>query len=252
MQVSQLSRLTSLIIAHSSYTPAGFAALESLAALRRLRMINCHAPACLPALTGLEHLFLDTHAGDIDLTDQLEGAFEQLQGLTSLVLRVLSQWVPASLGALSRLQRLSFSVWDEEELTDCSLPAGPWLASILWLGLPWPVLQHSAAAVLANAPQLEYLCSHSLPETDRVSDPCWRRFWRFLVSHLPLHCFAVTVGPMGGLGREEELPSFELLRALLQLQRTRPALRLRCVADVDFQRELCELQSIPELDPPAF
>lgn len=251
-QVLQLSRLTSLIIAHSGYTPAGFNALANLASLRRLRIINCHAPARLPALTGLEHLFLDTHSGDIDLSGQLEDAFAQLRSLTSLVLRVLSHWVPVALGSLSRLQRLSFSMWHADELNYAGLPAGPWLASIRWLGLPWPVLEHSAAAVVANAPNLEFLCSNTLPETPLVNDHYWCRFWRFLTTHPPLRCFAVEMGPVGGLGQATVLPSFELMRALLQLQRTHPALCLRCVAGVDFQHELCESESIPEQDPPAF
>ncbi len=257
LQVSQLSHLTQLSLAHSNYSPEGQGALTALASLRHLHVFLCPAPACLPALTSLEHLFLVT--GTADLTLQLEAALAQLTGLTSLVIRADSQRIPPALGGLSRLQRLSWSGWDDDEPADTRLPDGPWLASIRWLGLPWPILERSALA-LADAPQLEYLCASTMPEPSIVmvdgtdGGTRWRRFWRFLVAHPPLRCFGLDAEPYDMEDEDDgpaERPSADLLQALLLLRGMRPALRLRCLVH-DFEIEVIDCSDIPDDDLPAF
>lgn len=254
MQVSQLSRLTQLSLSNCfCLTPGGMGAIETLSSLRRLHAINCHLPACLPALTSLEHLCMT--ALGADLTQQLEAALAQLTGLTSLVVQAATQRIPAALGGLSRLQRLCLRRWGHGELTDARLPAGPWLASIRWLGLPFAVLEQ-CTELLASAQQLEYLCSMGLPELPLCcgADTAdrWRRFWRLLAAHPPLRCFLLDAPPEGdGVDAPLGRPSADLLRALLLLQGMRPGLHIRCVVQA-FEYEVCVCTDIPDDDPPAF
>jgi hypothetical protein len=255
LQVSLLSRLTSMLINDSTYTADGLAVLQAIASLRCLRLVNSSMPACLPALTGLQQLLIVCYPASV--SEELAAALPQLRSLTALIVRAVGQRIPAALSSLSSLQRLSLSSFDDADETEESrLPVGPWLASIRWLGLPWPVLQRSAAA-LACATQLEYLCTLSMPETaassDAESSARWRRFWRFLASHPPLRCFAVETGHYGDAAEPQALgrPWVELLRALLLLRGMRPDLRIRYLAS-DFEGEASESEAIPNNDPIPF
>jgi len=61
--------------------------------------------------------------------------------------------------ALPRLQRLCFEKHGVPLAgADTSLPQGPWLASIRWLGLPWEVLESALGILADRAACLEYLC----------------------------------------------------------------------------------------------
>jgi len=88
-----------------------------------------------------------------------------LQGaLPNLTALALPCWpgrndIQGSVGALQRLRRLTVCTdWFFSGDIGCkgSIPQGPWLASIRWLGLRWGILK-SGAAVLASACRLEYL-----------------------------------------------------------------------------------------------
>ena len=117
--------------------------------------------------------------------EDLEGIVAALPGLTTLALhlgfttetRVLR--LPHSVATLRHLRRFSFSAYRQGRV-DATLPGGPWLAQLLWLGLPWQMAV-PAAATLATAAQLQHLCLFALApcglSSDQgVSDEQWAAF----------------------------------------------------------------------------
>lgn len=114
-------------------------------------------------------------------------------------------WLPPSISGLTRLQRLCAQREYPHDFLDLSLPSGPWLGSLRWLGLPWDCLDAPGALeVLRSATRLEFLCSLSLPYIDTDSDGCWDHwdaFFEFLVAHPSLRCFGERMGAFMGGGR---------------------------------------------------
>jgi len=209
---------------------APLAALTSLRVLW-LEHIN-HLPACLSALAWLEQL--DVGMAEEPSEGGINAALPSLHSLTCLSLfRFDNQRMPPALAQLPRLQRLSFDGWPDFDV-DLSLPQGPWLASIRWLGLPWEVLEPALSA-LASAPHLEYLCAifgtapPALPEAHPL--------WAFAATHPPLRCLGIQAA-------DPTDPFTPEAAAALRLRR--PGLRWRYLEGGDFKGELLGCETIPE------
>lgn len=140
--------------------------------------------------------------------------------------------MPPSLALLSRLQRCSLTFYDVAgaPLQASCLPplAALPFGSLRWLALPLElaVVSHST---LAYSGQLQKLCL----QLSDIDSPCnagqWSAFWQLLATHLPLRCLLYEVAENASLGP----PVFQLLDALLQLQRRRPSLEVRRLAGPD-------------------
>lgn len=106
------------------------------------------------------------------------------------------QRLPPSLAGLQHLRRLCFWL-QADAITDASLPQGPWLQSIRWLGVPIKcLLAEGTLAELSAAGELEFLCSLGVPALTslgmQVPEDFWARWdvlWSWLAAHPPLRCF---------------------------------------------------------------
>lgn len=214
------------------YDTESMGCLLTLSALRTLEVEDWPAP--LAALTQLECLF----ANNVGDPEAFETALGQLRGLTTLALYSQAPERPPPFSHLRHLQRLCLCTTGCD-LADLSLPSGPWLASIRWLGLNFDVLT-AAVDLLCGAPQLEYLCCLDCPErTAGEMRPQWRAFWEFAATHSPLRC----LGFVADDGNDFKLL---LIDALLHLKERRPALQLRRYDDIDaFRADMLNCDSIP-------
>lgn len=179
----------------------------------------------------------------------LQAVLPRLQRLTCLCLNVEDpprpHAVPPAIATLPRLQRLCIDVWEDdlhlwEQLENVSLPLGPWLQAIRWLGLPWRVLA-AAPGVLRGAPLLEYLAILHAPIKygDTAADHSqWEEWWEFVATHPPLECLCIEIGM-------DEPPSSPLSQAMCALCHRRPSLRQRCVPFAAFIEEVKQLADIP-------
>lgn len=113
-------------------------------------------------------------------------------------------WLPPSITGLTRLQRLCAQRDSTEDFHDHSLPGGPWLASLRWLGLPYGCLSlPEALAALRSATRLELLCSLRYPRlvgNETSSEERFNAFFEFVAAHPPLRCFSEVAGAGGGGG----------------------------------------------------
>lgn len=216
LQLSCLTALSclSLELAADDLPPQGLAPLSSLnPGLTRLDVSVAYGAEVPPLsrLSGLQSLGLDLWDwhGSAHVLDTLP----QLTRLTCLML-VGHQGVPQGLAALP-LRRLLVHAYPG---FDAPLPAGPYLATLAWLALPWAALQ-SSAPLLRNAPRLEYICTEgeqpSLLE-DATQQERWHAFWELAATHPPLRCLAVG-----------HAPNAHVLEACAALRGRHPALCLR-------------------------
>lgn len=167
--------------------------------------------------------------------DAVEGAVAVLPGLTTLALHhsirlafsiaddVDLLRLPRSVTALRHLRRLSLSTYRAGPLA-ASFPAGPWLAQLHWLGLPWHMTV-PAAASLATAVRLQHLCLYVLPPNNfdaplGVSAVQWAAFWRMLQAHPALRSLRYEVA-----SSQTMLPA-AFADGLLELRDRRPGLRI--------------------------
>ena len=220
---------------NSAYPDDSLAAVSRLTTLTRL-VVDCvdYPPPlhALAALAGnLRALEVRSGFGSHDLLDE---ALQALTGLERLALNLATwedcpPWVPPSLALLPRLHRCSLSFYD---VTGAPLQASclPPLAalpfgSLRWLALPLE-LAVASHSTLAQAGQLHTLCL----QLSEMDSPCnagpWSAFWQLLATHPPLRCLLYEVAENASLGP----PVFQLLDALLQLQRRRPSLEVRRLA----------------------
>lgn len=198
LQLSLLTNLWSLVMKNVEYGATSLGALTSLKQLSRLHLSYLTAlPSCLGQLTQLEQLELEKAVLPEQEVALLESALQRLHGLTCLVVTAdgLLRW-PQAVAQLGNLRRLM--VWTEDATfgvppaVDHRLPpAGPWLASLQWLGLDWPAALQSVA-VLAAAQRLEYLCV--VDAVGHMASPAladaegWAAFWRWAGTHPSLKC----------------------------------------------------------------
>jgi len=210
-----------LYLEDSAYTAGRTAPLTALTSLRRLRLLSANGMLpCLPALTWLEQLEVETSPEQ--LSGQVDAALPSLQHLTCLAVDCDDyQRIPPALAELPLLQRLCFTGIPAGG-ADLSLPQGPWLASIRWLGLPWQVLE-SAVSVLSNAPRLEYLCIFKPRFSGNLIIREAHPLWNFAATYPPLRCLGFCT--FGALSQLMELPF--VTNSIPTLASNRPELRLR-------------------------
>ncbi len=117
----------------------------------------------------------------------LDVALRQLTQLRRLAISCSAVTsVPPSITALGCLERLFFSCGAADP---ASLPPGPWLLSLRWLGTDWAeALVAAEDGVLGQMPRLEYLCLFGNPTAEKRAD-AWDALWALLASHPPLRCF---------------------------------------------------------------
>lgn len=161
----------------------------------------------------------------VESTDVMEGLLAAMPGLTTLALHLFGAvlHLPRGVTALRHLRRLSFSTYADGPV-ETSLPAGPWLAQLRWLGLPWQMAV-PAAASLATATQLQHLCLFALPPYDLCSDQGvapeqWAAFWRAMQAHPCVRSLFYKVAQGKAV-----VPS-AFVDGLLQLGRRRPEMRI--------------------------
>jgi len=172
------------------------ALLTALTSLRQLHLYeHQNLPACLPALTWPEQLAVHWHSEEeMPADEELSTALPHLQNLTCLSIQCNDyQTVPPAVAGLPRLQRLWFDV-EPRRGAVLSLPQGPWLASIRWLGLPWE-LARQALGTLRTAAHLEYLCVLFPDKPWPPNVPEGHLLWVFAATHPPLRCLAFAFVP---------------------------------------------------------
>ena len=131
--------------------------------------------------------------------------------------------LPPALSGLSRLRLCHLESYGPAERTAYApaLPGGPWLRSLQWLSVgPGTLL--SSTAVLQGAAALECVSIAGSP----AGGIDWHSaaadaFFDWLARHPPLRCFSVDAG------RPKKVCSRFFVR-VLQLGRSRPALRVQC------------------------
>lgn len=214
--------------------------LSGLPALRNLVFDGVKVPSSLSAVTQCQSLVVS----DCSPFAPVEAALRHVSGLTTLFLNALHMSVIPPLGHLLRLERLLIETAPDDDL---ALPPGPWLRSIRWLGLPWPVLE-AGVGVLRGAPRLEYLFSAGTPGAG-VAQGRWHEFREFVATHPPLRCLAYA--PFDIDDEECDPPPQDMLRLHLVLRYRRPELQLRLfdhtwhLTDHSFFHELMSCQDIP-------
>ena len=167
--------------------------------------------------------------------ETLGNTLPQLTRLTKLLLTVDERFDFAAVSQLPRLQRLA--LWtDDAGLPDPAALAGPWLASLRWLGLEWAWLEPAVSALRA-APRLEYVCSLTMPAC--ADEGRWRAAWDFLATHPPLRCFGIDA---------TSPPAMPVFDAVIGLKNRRPALPVRRIARskaASFEVEVLDEDRIP-------
>lgn len=130
MRLSQLAALDlHRFRAHSDADELAVA-ITRLPSLRSLRLVDW--PEGLVALTALECLDICCLGGDS--LNSFEAALGEMARLTSLSLYSEDmERLPPTLSGLHALRRACFCTINCH-LTDFTLPVGPWLASLRWLG----------------------------------------------------------------------------------------------------------------------
>ena len=257
LQLALLSNLRTLDLSCSKYVTTSQGALVHLSRLRHLAPAQPGLPACLGELTQLEVLAIK----DCTYADHhhalLKNALPNLQCLTCLLLRIDGNGLPrlpSELAQLGRLQRFLLSSLDDApSALDYRLPpAGPWLASLRWLGLSWAIALENLD-VLAAARRLEYLCLltasgfNSSAAAAAADSERWPTFWRWAGTHPSLRCLGIE---LKWVSIESPAPTFllSLLNGVLDLQHRRPALRVHRTeqgAAPDFWAEVLTLSDIP-------
>jgi len=245
--VSQLSALVSLCLNRpitGHYAADGMAPLTALPALRQLRLPGVKGlPACLSALTRLEQLQLPTLHGSIHLNN----ALARLQNHTSLSLACPDyQHIPLALAELPLLQRLCFTGYPAAN-ADITLPQGPWLASIRWLGLPLEVLE-TALGFLNSAACLEYLCV-MVPYSANYAIPEAHPLWTFAAAHPPLRWLSFSTWSEFPNNTCHILRCFfrqpTTVSATAALRLRHPGLRVRGPSPSVFVNEMLDAHTIP-------
>lgn len=242
LQLSKLSLLHELQLHGRLFTPQSIAAvLPALTALRNLRLLHASVPASLSALTNLQSLEVD--ALDAEDTSNLVAALPTLTQLTLLFMKVYElRSLPPTIAGLPQLQRLYLFPYVSDPAVDATtIPHGPWLNSIAWLGLPWRFLEAGVAA-LSAAPRLAYLCSLDMPKL--FSGLVWYEFWDFAATHPSLRCLAIDPSVSDSWSAP-----VELVDALLDIRSRRPELQLRRIGreeGMEFVEEMRCCADIPE------
>ena len=179
-------------------------------------------------------------AEELQQWEQAERAtLPRLTYLTALALAIEGRG-EATLTALPQLPRLQrLWLWGWHPFDPAAL-SGPWLGSLRWLGMEWPLLERAAGALRA-APRLEYVCSLSAPV--RADEGRWRAAWDFLATHPPLRCFAIDIQD------EAQFPGMPAIEALMRLHNHRPSLQMHrprpgCTS---FYTEVMDSPGIPSL-----
>lgn len=131
LQVERLTGLADLALVNTCYDQHSLQCLTRLRSLKRLEpSFSAALPSCLSLLTQLDSLVVGT---DKDEDWDSLAALDSLKQVTLLSLNIPFDEVPPGMAMLP-LQR--FWVW--QHYNDViSLPAGPWLSSLRWTGLPW-------------------------------------------------------------------------------------------------------------------
>lgn len=131
-----------------------------------------------------------------------------------------------SIATLPHLERLCLYDWQHAGPGGAPvplLPAGPWLSSLRWLGLPWAQLAASAALLASSAPHLEHVGCLGMPTRGNTELSRSRRqdFWSLLAQHPSLRCLSIE-------SRRDTLnASAALPDAVIWLKERRPELLLR-------------------------
>ncbi|KAL4421295.1 hypothetical protein ABPG75_010586 [Micractinium tetrahymenae] len=247
--------------AGSTQLPAQLLSLPSLARLelgcKRLEAGSLRVLAGLPSLTSLSTIIESPAFASLEATTQLQqlelwgddfwggGKAEGVQRLHTLGLRCHRlDRVPAGLASLPRLERLCLDCWTSQVSVEALvLPAGPWLASLRWLALPWCILQLSAAD-LRGAAALQHLSCFHLPMPGGEYAPLraqWAGFWSCLESLPALRCLCIH-----SLGDTDAHPlPHSLSQALALLAGRCPALHWHLLRLPTISTDLLSMADLP-------
>ena len=239
LQLPLLTNLHTLRLWFDKNERNSLGVLSTLGSLRSLNFTDARQlPACLPVLTQLEELEVYPE-GALSAEDAatLGSTLEKLHQLTCLGLNSTSLAnPPAGLTEMTRLQRLL--LWNRNAAPgSASLPPGPWLGGLRWLGLAWPAACSSVTA-LAAACQLEHLVITGRPDRHADDAGPWDAFWNFVLSHQSLRCLSLHFSD-GWPG------SRALFDAVLRVARRRPTLLIQRT-DTPFYNQMSLLEGIPE------
>ena len=195
------------------------APLTACTALRDLRFCDNQAlPACLPRLTQLQRLVACVPWSHGEETVTVRAALHAFTRLTFMALSGAVEGLLPDIVAAQHIQSLGL-LMSQEAVGAPPLPAGPWLARLRCLGLPWPMLS-TCLETLGHAPRLERLCSIGLPQGGGLK---FHAFWELAATHPPLRCLELQGGPC-------EAASPALQDALGLLAMLRPGLHVRRTA----------------------
>lgn len=230
-----LPALRSFELAESNYTTDSLAAMSSLTALSRLALLRVDNLPPAEALAALAPSLrvLEVHS----VVDEMDDFNSILQGLTALESLALdfglweeADLVPPALAGLSRLRRLSLSCYSAPPNAPVIINSlqGTWPAappalppsSLRCLALPLP-LALALSGSLAASQQLDTLCLLLPSKYAHFEGREWPMLWHFVASHPSLRRL------LHEAPAHSQPCSFQLLEALLQLQRRRPSLQVR-------------------------
>ncbi|EFN53920.1 hypothetical protein CHLNCDRAFT_136129 [Chlorella variabilis] len=163
-QVHALASLRSLTLSGCAHEADALEALARLASLRRLEVVRCRVPSCLPWLTSLRALIVRDDGEDIDFEveeEDVEYVEEALPCLGQLTFLELTQAPrpPEALPTLRTLRSLGLS-WRSRE--DAAMPAGAWTKGLRRLVAPCAWIAGGVQALRAP-----HLCVLGVASADR-------------------------------------------------------------------------------------